>query len=74
MPTSKKKAASKKGATSKAAAIAIEGAIPKLTLNLPLDNTKIAQIQRCIAKGQLSISVSRVDLSRGRLDDPYKYD
>jgi hypothetical protein len=72
MPTSTKKAASKK--TKKAPAIAIEGAIPKLTLNLPLDKAKIAQIQRCIAKGQLSISVSRVDLSRGRLDDPYKYD
>ncbi|HSB11722.1 MAG TPA: hypothetical protein VLM38_19690 [Blastocatellia bacterium] len=74
MPTPKKKAASKKSATSKVPAIAIEGAIPKLTLNLPLDNERIAQIQRCIAKGRLSISVSRVDLTRGRLDDPYKYD
>jgi hypothetical protein len=73
MPTSKKKAASK-SATKKAAAIAIEGVIPKLTLSLPLDDAKIAQIQRCIAKGQLSISVSRVDFGRGRLDDPYKYD
>ncbi len=72
MPTKKK--AAKKSATSKAPAIAIEGVIPKLTLNLPLDEAKIAQIKRCIAKGQLSVSVSRVDLSRGRLDDPYKYD
>jgi hypothetical protein len=72
MPASKKKAASKK--TTRKPAIAIEGAIPRLSLNLPLDEATVAQIQRCIAKGQLSISVSRVDLTRGRLDDPYKYD
>jgi hypothetical protein len=66
-----KKATSKK---TKAPSIAVEGTIAKLTLNLPLDEAKIAQIQRCIAKGQLSVSVSRVDLARGRLDDPYKYD
>jgi len=74
MPTAKKKATSKKSATSKGEAITIEGAIPKLTLNLPLDDNKIAQIKRCIAKGELSISLSRVDLVKGRLGDPYKYD
>ena len=73
MPTSKK-ATSKKSASKRAPSIAVEGTIPKLTLNLPLDSEKIAQIQRCIAKGKLSVTVSRVDLTRGRLDDPYKYD
>jgi anti-sigma28 factor (negative regulator of flagellin synthesis) len=74
MPASKKKAASKKKSKSTAAAITLKGAIPKMTLELPLDDDKIAQIKRCIAKGKMSISVSRVDLIKGRLGDPYKYD
>jgi len=73
MPAAKKKATSKKGAKRKQE-IAIEGAVPKLKLNLPLDDAQIQQIKRCIAKGELSISLSRVDLVKGRLGDPYKYD
>lgn len=69
MPVSKKKAASKK-----ARGIAVQGNIPKLKLDFPLDEKKIAEIQRCIAKGKLSITVSRVDLGAGRAGDPWLYD
>ena len=67
MPTKKK-------AVSKVPTIAIQGAIPTLKLAFPLDEKKIAEIQRCIAKGTLAITISRVDLVGGRLGDPYKYD
>jgi hypothetical protein len=65
--------AKKKGSLKKAT-VSIEGAIPKLRMDFPLDQKKIAQIQRCLAKGKLSISVSRVDLASGRLGDPWLYD
>jgi anti-sigma28 factor (negative regulator of flagellin synthesis) len=68
MPT-KKKTPSKGSPT-----IAIEGAIPKLKLDFPLDDKKVEEIKRCIAKGKLAITISRVDLVAGRLGDPYKYD
>lgn len=71
---SSKKASSKKGGGKSASSIAIQGGIPKLTLNMKLDATKIAAIQRCIAKGTLKITVNRVDLATGRLADPWLYD
>jgi hypothetical protein len=64
----------KKVAPKKPSSIELKGAIPTLKLSLPLDEKKIAEIQRCIAKGTLAITVSRVDLVGGRLGDPYKYD
>jgi hypothetical protein len=49
---------------------------PHLTLNLPLDEQKLAAIQKCLKKGTLSISVASVEnLKQGiRADDGYKYD
>lgn len=69
---SAKKAAPKKAA--KAATIALSGTIPKLQLNMPLDAKKIAAIQRCIAKGTLTVSLSKVDLTGGKLGGPWLYD
>jgi anti-sigma28 factor (negative regulator of flagellin synthesis) len=81
MPTKKKKASSKKGsskkssATSKSAAtISVLGGIPKLKLDFPLNAQKVAAIQRCVAKGKLTVTVSRVDLALGRLGDAWLYD
>ncbi len=69
---SAKKAAPKKAA--KAATIALSGTIPKLHLNMPLDAKKIAAIQRCIAKGTLTVSLSKVDLTGGKLGGAWLYD
>ena len=69
MPASKKKAPAKKAPT-----IAVQGNIPKLKLDMPLDDKKIAAIQRCLAKGRLTITLSRVDLAAGRLGEAWLYD
>jgi hypothetical protein len=66
--------AKKKSSLKKSPTVSVEGAIPKLRMDFPLDEKKIAQIQRCLAKGKLSISVSRVDLASKRLGDPWLYD
>lgn len=71
MPTSKKsskKKAAKKG-TKKAVA-----ATAKVRLDLPLDAERMEAIKRCLAKGSLRITVSKADLGRARLRDPYLYD
>lgn len=48
---------------------------PHIALNLPLDEAKIAAIQKCIKKGTLTISVASVEsLKSIRADDGYKYD
>jgi len=67
-----KKAAAKKGAAPKAATSAIAG--DKLKLNFPLDAQKAAAIRRCLAKGKLTVTISKVDLGAGRLGDPWLYD
>jgi hypothetical protein len=46
----------------------------KLKLDMPLDATKAAAIRRCLAKGTLKITLSRVDLAAGRLGSSYIYD
>lgn len=66
--------ASRKKASSGKATVAVQGSIPKLTIDMPLDEKKIAAIKRCLAKGRLKITVSRVDLATGRLADPWLYD
>jgi hypothetical protein len=69
MAPAKKPAAPKKPST-----IEIGGTIPKLTINMPLDAKKIKAIQKCIEKGSLSITVSKVDLAAGRIGDAWLYD
>jgi len=70
MPTSKKtsKKAAKKG-TKKAAA-----ASGRVNLRFPIDAEKAEAIKRCLAKGTLTVTVSKADLGRARVGDPYKYD
>lgn len=60
--------------TKKPATVALTGAIPKLTINMPLDAKKVRAIQKCIEKGELKITVNKVDLVTGRLGDGWLYD
>jgi hypothetical protein len=54
--------------------ISLQGTIPKVQLSMPLDARKIAAIKRCLDKGQLTITVSRVDFARGRIGESWIYD
>jgi len=64
--TSKKKAA-KKG-TKKLAASS------RVKLSFPIDAEKAEAIKRCLAKGTLTVTMSKADIGRARLGDPYQYD
>jgi len=64
----------KKSAKAAAGASITVGALPKLSLTMPLDNQKISAIQRCIAKGTLKITVSKVDFAAGKIGDAWLYD
>lgn len=68
------KKVAKKSAAVKSASVKLGGTIPKLKLTMPLDEKKIAAIQRCIAKGNLTVTLSKVDLAGGRLGGSYIYD
>jgi anti-sigma28 factor (negative regulator of flagellin synthesis) len=74
MATSKKsskkssKASTKKSSKKKAAATA------KQKLEFTLNPERVAAIQRCLEKGTLRVTVSRADLSKGRIRDPWLYD
>lgn len=68
-------AAKKSASKAAGASISAEGHnISKLTLNMPVDEKKVAAIQKCIAKGSLRITLSKVDLATGRLGDGWLYD
>ena len=70
MPTSKKastKKAAKKGTKKSATAATVR-------MSFPVDAVKAEAIKRCLAKGTLTVTMSRADLGRARLGDPYKYD
>ena len=75
MPT--KKRASKKASTKKTSA---KKASKKTTadvkhkIEFALDPERVAAIQRCLEKGTLRVTVSRADLLRGRVKDPWIYD
>jgi anti-sigma28 factor (negative regulator of flagellin synthesis) len=82
MPATKKRASTKKASTKKAATKKSAARKPptasvsgdRLKLNFPLDAAKVAAIKRCIAKGRLSVTVSKVNLGAGRIEDPWLYD
>ena len=69
-----KKAAPAKKAAKEAPTLKLDGALPKLTLNMPLDAKKIKAIQKCLDKGTLNITVSKLDLAAGRLAGAWLYD
>ena len=54
--------------------VAFQGEVPKLTLRMPLDDKKVAAIQKCLKKGERRITVSRVNLASGRIGDAWLYD
>jgi hypothetical protein len=58
----------------KAPSVQLEGAIPRLRLDMPLDAQKIKDIQKCLEKGHLTITVSKVDLANGRIGEAWLYD
>lgn len=64
--TSKKKAAKKPAKKSVASA--------KVRIQLPLDAEKIEAIKRCLANRSLTVTMSKADIGKARLGDPYQYD
>jgi len=70
MPTSKK--ASKTKASKKKSAKATTAA--KAKLEFALTPERGAAIKRCLEKGTLRVTVSRADLLKGRIRDPWLYD
>lgn len=66
---SKKASAKKTSATAKATQVG-----SKIRLDFPLSASKVAAIQRCLAKGTLRVTINKVDLAAGRLRDPWLYD
>ena len=56
------------------AKISTTGGIPEMHLDMPLDEKRVAQIQKCLANGHLKISLSHVDLATGRLGESWLYD
>ena len=68
------KKAAKKAAAPKGASVSLSGVIPKIKMSMPLDEKRIAAIQRCIQKGTLTVTLSKVDLAGGKLGGPWLYD
>jgi anti-sigma28 factor (negative regulator of flagellin synthesis) len=67
-------ATKKSAVVKKSPTLTVTGTLPKLTLDMPLDARKIKAIQKCIEKGSLKITVSKVDLAAGRIGDAWLYD
>jgi len=51
-----------------------EASIPKLTLNMPLDEKKVKALMRCIENGNLRLTVSKVNLASGKFAESWLYD
>jgi anti-sigma28 factor (negative regulator of flagellin synthesis) len=70
MPASKKSASKKaaKKSSKKATAAA------KQKIEFTLSAERIAAIKKCLAKGTLRVTVSKADLLKGRVRDPWLYD
>jgi hypothetical protein len=62
------------GKSKKPVRIAVSGPIPKLTVSMPLDEKKIKAIHKCIEKGMLEVTLSKVDLATGDVGDSWLYD
>jgi len=64
-------ARAKKTGPSKAS---IAANVPKLTLEAQLDEAKVKAIKRCIEKGSLKITISKMDLIGPRGGESWLYD
>jgi len=73
MATSKK-SAKKSKASAKKSSKKSEAATAKHKIEFALDPERVAAIQRCLEKGTLRVTVSRADLLKGRVKDPWLYD
>jgi len=73
MPTSKK-SASKKTSKKTSAKKSTKATAAKQKIEFALDPERVAAIKRCLDKGTLRVTVSRADLLRGRVKDPWLYD
>lgn len=67
-----KKASSKK--TAKKPKKATTAAASKVKLDFALDPARVEAIKKCLAKGKLTLTVSKVNLTAGRIRDPWLYD
>jgi anti-sigma28 factor (negative regulator of flagellin synthesis) len=74
MATSKKSGKKSSKASTKKSSAKKSAATGKQSIQFTLDPERIAAIQRCLAKGTLKVTVSKADLSRGRIRDPWLYD
>ena len=74
MATSKKSAKKSKASTKKSSAKKSTAATAKQKIEFQLDPQRVAAIQRCLEKGTLRVTVSRADLLKGRVKDPWLYD
>lgn len=54
--------------------VSVGGKLPKLTLDMPLSDKKIQEIQKCVDNGTLKITVSKVDFASGQIADAWDYD
>jgi hypothetical protein len=54
--------------------VKVEGALPKLQLDMPLNEEQIQAIKQCLGKKRLKITLNKVDIVKGRLGDGWKYD
>jgi len=72
MPTSKKKASKK--ASAKKSSAKKPAAVAKAKIEFALSPERIAAIKKCLAKGTLRVTVSKTDLLKGRVKDPWLYD
>ena len=70
MPT--KKASSKK--TAKKPKKAGTAAASKVKLDFALDPARLEAIKKCLAKGKLTLTVSKVNLGAAKIRDPWLYD
>ena len=73
MAIKKRKTAKRKVTRKKAPSVKVEQ-LAKIRLDFPLDEKKVAAIQRCLAKGKLTITATKVHLGTGRLGNGYLYD
>jgi hypothetical protein len=48
--------------------------IERVTFTMPLDAPKAEAIKHCIAKGELRLTLSKVNLAAGRLAEAWEYD
>jgi hypothetical protein len=48
--------------------------IEHLTVTMPLESAKAEAIKRCVDKGQLRLTLTKVNLAAGRVGEAWEYD